>query len=242
MREELRHKVKSERRQLEEELARNATELDRARRERDAAEAARHAAAAEAEQIVSEFKDAHARKRMQEEAEMRFERERLETDARRLRVALEIAQREKQAALEQQRAIETEIADRQRTATNSDAAAVSDLLALQAQAHSLAEQIAANDRAQADTQAAAVTSAGDLAAHRIHEVQVRADLKREIDEWLSEQDTVENSDSQRGILANQRAHLDRIKLRAQAVRAAAKAHDQALINELSDKLKRGESD
>ena len=73
-------------------------------------------------------------------------------------------------------------------------------------------------------------------------MQVRADLKREIDEWLSEQDTVENSDSQRGILANQRAHLDRIKLRAQAVRAAAKAHDQALINELSDKLKRGERD
>ena len=242
LREELRHTVQTERRQLEQELARNAAELDRARREREAAAAARRAAAAEAEQIVAEFKDAHARKRMQEEAEMRFERERLEADARCLRLALELAQREKQAALQQQSVIELEIADRQRLAVGSDAADESDLCALQAQAQQLAEQIAASDRAQADTQAAAVASAGDLAAHRVHEERVRASLKSEIDEWLHEQDAAENSDSQRGILANQRAHLDRIKQRVQAVRAAAKAHDQALINELADKLKRGESE
>ena len=242
LREELRHTVQTERRQLEQELARNAAELDRARREREAAEAARRAAAAEAEQIVAEFKDAHARKRMQEEAEMRFERERLEADARCLRLALELAQREKQAALQQQSAIELEIADRQRLGVDSDTAGESDLRALQAQAQQLAEQIAASDRAQAEAQAAAVASAGDLAAHRVHEERVRASLKSEIDEWLHEQDAAENSDSQRGILANQRAHLDRIKQRAQAVRAAAKAHDQALINELADKLKRGESE
>ena len=242
LREELSHTVQTERRQLEQELARNAAELERARREREAAEAARRAAAAEAEQIVAEFKDAHARKRMQEEAEMRFERERLEADARCLRLALELAQREKQAALQEQRAIETEIADRQRTGVGNDGAGEPDLRALQTQAQYLAEQIAASDRAQADVQAAAVASAGDLAAHRVHEERVRACLKQEIDEWLHEQDTVDNSDSQRGILANQRAHLDRIKQRAQAVRAAAKAHDQALINELADKLKRGESE
>ena len=87
-----------------------------------------------------------------------------------------------------------------------------------------------------------MASAGDLAAHRVHEERVRADLKSELNEWLEEQNAVENSDAQRGILANQRAHLDRIKQRAQAVRAAAKAHDQALINELADKLRRGEGD
>ena len=240
LREELRHKVQTERQQLEQELARNAVELERARREREAAEAARRVAAAEAEKIVTEFKDAHARKRMQEEAEMRFERERLEADARCLRLALVLAQREKQAALEQHSAIETEIADRQRAGLDNDAVGASDLKVLHAQAQQLAEQIAASDRAQADAQAAAVASAGDLAAHRDHEERVRADLKQEIEEWLHEQDVAENTDTHRGILANQRAHLDRIKLRAQAVRAAAKAHDQALINELADKLKRGE--
>ncbi len=242
LREELRHKVQSERRQLEEELARNAAELERARREREAAEAARRAAAAEAEQIVAEFKDAHARKRMQEEAEMRFERERLEADSRRLRLALEIAQREKQAAVQQQHDIETEIADLKRVGDHDGRAADSDLRALEAQARHVAEQIAASERAQAEVQAAAVASAGDLAAHRVHEERVRANLKGELDEWLQEQDAAESSDKQRGILANQRAHLDRIKLRAQAVRAAAKAHDQALITELADKLRRGETD
>ena len=238
LREELRHKVQSERRQLEEELARNAAELERARREREAAEAARRAAGAEAEQIVAEFKDAHARKRMQEEAEMRFERERLETDARRLRLALELAQREKQAALQQQHSIETEIAEIKRVSADSGGAA--DLRELEAQAQHLAMQIAASDRAQANAQAAAVTSAGDLAAHRVHEERARAEFKDELEEWLREQDAVENSDAQRGILATQRAHLDRIKLRARAVRAAAQAHDQTLINELADKLRRGE--
>jgi hypothetical protein len=245
LREELRHKVQTERRQLEEELARNAAELERARREREAAEAARRAAAAEAEKIVSEFKDAHARKRMQEEAEMRFERERLEADARRLRLALELAQREKQAAVQQQREIESEIAELKRgpDSAGPDARAVdTNLHRLEEQARHVAAQIAASERAQADAQAAAVASAGDLAAHRVHEERVRADLKSELDEWLQEQQDNENSDLQRGILASQRAQLDRIKQRAQAVRAAAKAHDQALINELADKLRRGESD
>ena len=73
MRDELQHKVQSERTRLESELARNAAELERARQERAAAEAAREAAAAEAQQIVADFQEAHERKRMQEEAEMQVE-------------------------------------------------------------------------------------------------------------------------------------------------------------------------
>ena len=242
LREELQHEVQSERRKLEQELTRNAVELERARREREAAEAARQAAAVEAQQIIAEFKDAHARKRMQEEAEMRFERERLETDSRRLRLALELAQREKQAALDNQQRIRAELDElehaRKRGATHLDL----DIEALSVQARDVARQMEVSERASAEAQAAAVATAGDLAAHQVHEERARADLKLELDHWLHEQDASENTDAQRGILANQRAHLDRIKQSAQTVRAAAKAHDQALIKELAAKLRRGDGD
>ena len=92
-------------------------------------------------------------------------------------------------------------------------------------------------RRGADAQAAAVASAGDLAAHRVHEDQVRTQLKSELEEWVREQSDFENSDVQQSILANQKAHVERLKQRAAAARAAAKAHDRALIDELAERLR-----
>ncbi|MGR8920113.1 MAG: cyclic nucleotide-binding domain-containing protein [Gammaproteobacteria bacterium] len=242
LREELQHKVQTERSRLESELARNAAELERARQERAAAEAAREAAAAEAQQIVADFKEAHERRRMQEEAEMQVERERLEAESRRLRLALELAQREKQAALTHQQEIAQEIAAlKSDKAEAADTSAVqsmqADLEALQAEADMAAREVARTERARADAQAAAVASDGDLAAHKVHEEQARVDLETELNDWVREQAELENSDTQREILANQKAHLERIKQRAKSAREAAKAHDQSLIDELADQFR-----
>jgi CRP-like cAMP-binding protein len=242
LRVELDQKVESERSKLEQELARNAGELERARSERDAAEAARAAATDEAEQIVADFKAAHARKRMQEEAEMRVERERLGTEAKRLRLAFELAQHERNAAVEHQRQIEVEIdelRDQQRApAGQTD----TNLETLQAEADVAAEQVARAEQARAQVQAAAVASEGDLAAHKVHEQQARAGLKQELDDWISDQAELENSDVQRQVLANQKVHMARIMQRADAARKAAKAHDQSLINDLADHLQNPDFD
>ncbi|MEQ8231914.1 MAG: cyclic nucleotide-binding domain-containing protein [Gammaproteobacteria bacterium] len=237
LREELKDKVQSERRQLEEELARNATELARARHELVAAEAARKAAAEEAQQIVADVKAAHARRRMQEESEMQLERARLETEARRLRLALELAEREKAAAVAEQQRIGAEIATLRREGPDRGHDHDVDLRALEEQADEVARHLADTERARADAQAAAIASEGDLAAHRVHEEQVRGSLKDELDEWLREQSALEESDVQQSILANQKAHLERIRKRAAAAREAAKAHDQALIDELANRLR-----
>ena len=242
LREELKHKVQSERAQLEQELARNAAELGRARQELDAAEAARKAAAEEAQQIVADVKAAHARRRMQEESEMQLERARLEAEARRLRLALELAEREKAAALDEQERVRVEIAELRRNGAPSDHDLARDLQALEARADEAARHLADTERARADAQAAAVASAGDLAAHRVHEDQVRSSLKDELDEWLREQTELESSDVQQNILANQKAHLERIKHRAAAAREAAKAHNQALIDELAARLREPDED
>ncbi|MCB1745807.1 MAG: cyclic nucleotide-binding domain-containing protein [Gammaproteobacteria bacterium] len=233
LRDELKDKVQSERQALESELARNAAQLARAQQELRAAEAARRAAADEAQQIVADFKSAHARKRMQEEAEMQAERARLEGEANRLRLALELAQREKDIALAEQQRAEAELDDARSDGQRSGI----ELERLKAQADEAARQVAESEQARADAQAAAVASAGDLAAHRVHEDQVRTQLKSELEEWVREQSDFENSDVQQSILANQKAHVERLKQRAAAARAAAKAHDRALIDELAERLR-----
>lgn len=242
LREELKQKVHTERERLEQELARNAAELERARREREAAEAARVAAAEEADRIVAEYKEAHDRKRQQEEADMRVERERLNAEAEQLRLALEIAEREKASALENQARISEEIQALQASTAEDKASLEEDLRELEEQAREAAEHVAEVERSHADARAAAVASVGNLAAHEVHEQQVRSDLEDELNDWLREQEEAENSDVQQSILANQRAHIERIKKRAHQAREAAKAHDQALINELADKLKQRDAD
>ena len=47
----------------------------------------------------------------------------------------------------------------------------------------------------------------------------------------------DSDEVQQQILANQKAHLERIKMRAQQARKAAKQHDQSLIDELANQLK-----
>jgi len=90
--------------------------------------------------------------------------------------------------------------------------------------------------------ASSVASIGDLAVHKVRQQQVREDLRGELDDWLKEQSEIENSDAQRGILANQTAHIERIRKRAYAARDAAKAHDHDLVNEHAAKLRHGDED
>ena len=239
---ELKQNVRFERQKLEEELTRNATELERARHERDAAEAARVAAADEAQKIVAEFKDAHARKRLQEETDMRVERERLQAESKRLRLALELAQRENHVALDAQKQIEQEIEVLKASQIGDSTKVDTDLNALEDQARQAADHVAKVERTRADAQAASVASIGDLAVHKVRQQQVREDLRGELDDWLKEQSEIENSDAQRGILANQKAHIERIRKRAHAARDAAKAHDHDLVNELAAKLRQRDED
>ena len=226
LRAEMQHKVQSEREDLEQELARNAEEPARARHERDAADAARAAAADEAEKIVQEVQVGHEKRREQEEKEMKAARTRLEAESENLRLALHLAEREKQTALEQQHDIEHEFAAlRAAQGVSGFLELEADLTALEQQASAAKAHVEEVERAQADVEATAAAIASDLAAHKTHESETRAELEEELKDWLDEQETRESDDVQAGILANQRAHLDRIKKRAAEARQAVKAHD-----------------
>ncbi|MFT4560648.1 MAG: CRP-like cAMP-binding protein [Gammaproteobacteria bacterium] len=243
LRDEVQEKIVSERHKIEAEFARNAEELERARREKDAAEAARIAAAAEAERIIQEYKETHEVLRRREEEKLLAERQRLESDSAELRLALEESRREKEQALELQGQAEQQIAELEKTtAAGAEADRLAkDIAALEEEAKEARETAAAAEEAQRKVQAAADANREFIQQNQSEETESRDRFEDEIASWLTEQEAYESSDLQQQILANQKAHLERIKERAQSARSAAKQHDQSLIEELASRLQEDEA-
>ncbi|NNL99644.1 MAG: cyclic nucleotide-binding domain-containing protein [Gammaproteobacteria bacterium] len=246
LREEVQEKMQSERRKLEAEFARNAEELDRARREREAAEAARIAAAEEAERIVAEYRTSHSAVREQEEARLAAERARLEAEAKQIDQAREEAGSVREEALRMQREAEDQVKElmalrAQLTEQRKNDAAdqlVSELRAAEEDISTARANVEAAEAAQRAADAAHETNVENMERQVSEESSVKARFEQEIAEWITTQDVEENSAAQQQILANQREHLERIKRRAQAAREAAKNHDQSLIDELSQQLRK----
>jgi CRP-like cAMP-binding protein len=243
LRDEVQEKIVSERHKIEAEFARNAEELERARREKDAAEAARIAAAEEAERIIQEYKETHAVLRETEEQKLLAERERLERDSAELRQALEQSRIEKEEALALQRQTEDKIlALEQNVAAGKQSARVAKhIAALEEEAQEARETAEAAEEAQRKAEAAASANREFMEQNQNEENESRDRFEDEIAGWLEEQEAYESSDLQQQILANQKAHLERIKDRAQSAREAAKHHDQTLIEELANRFREDES-
>ena len=242
LRDEVQQRLASERHKIEAEFARNAEELERARREKESAEAARIAAAEEAEKIIQEYKQTHELLRQREHDKLREERERLQREAQALREELEESKREKEEALKLQRSAEAEISklsSQQNDELDAQQRA-EDIAALREEARLARETAEAAEEAQRKAQAAADANREFLQKNETEENESRNRFEEEISTWLQEQEELENSDLQQQILANQKAHLERIKKRAQSAREAAKKHDQSLIDELARRLREDE--
>ncbi len=240
LREELTEKVAAERTKVERELIRNAEELERACHARDAADAARSAVEEEALKVLSDFEQTHLLKREQLEDSMRVERERLEADAEHLRVSLETAQRQRDDAIAEQQRVENILRESQRQPQNHPVDADRDLSRLRDEAEDAAAIAAGAERKRAEIEAASAISDDQLATHTAREEQSRDGLQHELDDWISNQIEIENSDTQRQVLANQKEILERIKERAKHAKDKVKANDQSLINELAARLDRPE--
>ena len=242
---ETEQKIAEERRKLELEFARNAEELERAKNEREAAERAKQAAANEAERIVAEYRESYEKVRAQEEQRMRLERERLEHQARRLQSELEEARILREQALSAQAQAEQKqtnlniISEVTKLETGTIGEDIRDnIVAVEQQLADARQQLEDAEQAQKAANKAIKDHDVDIKRHHADEVAQRARFETEIQDWLHEQEAEQNTDAQRHLLANQRAHLERIKQRAQAAREAAKQHDQALVEELAARLKR----
>jgi CRP-like cAMP-binding protein len=243
LRDEIQSKVDGEQRRLEADFARNAEELKSAQREKAAAEAARVAASEEAERIIAECKQTHQQMREREAEKLRLGRERLESDAAQLRAALAEAQQSQEHAQATQQRLQVRLTElaaqsaRERAREDGRQAQIAaDVAAIEAEVSQARAQAAA-EAARQRVQASAAHNRQSLEQHRQEEAAAHNRFKHEIESWLHEQETTQASAQSKPMFASQQAHLERIKLRAQAARAAAEAHDQALIEELAARLR-----
>lgn len=157
------------------------------------------------------------------------DRHKIEAEFSRNAEELERARREKEDALAQQRAVEAQIktlAAEKSTGAEAEKLA-SDIAALEAEAREARDNAEAAEEAQRKAQAAADANREFMELHRHEESESRGRFEEEIAGWLQEQEAYETSELQQQILANQKAHLERIKERAQAARRAAKRHDKS---------------
>jgi len=113
----------------------------------------------------------------------------------------------------------------------------SDLEAVEEELSVARAQIAAAEADQQRMEEAAREHALHLEQHRHEEAESRNRFEQEIEAWLREQEAQQSLPSHTETLANQRAHLERVRKRAQQAREAAKAHDQALLEELASRLR-----
>ncbi len=165
---------------------------------------------------------------------------RLEADAEHLRVSLETAQRQRDDAIAEQQRVENILRESQRQPQNHPVDADRDLSRLRDEAEDAAAIAAGAERKRAEIEAASAISDDQLATHTAREEQSRDGLQHELDDWISNQIEIENSDTQRQVLANQKEILERIKERAKHAKDKVKANDQSLINELAARLDRPE--
>jgi CRP-like cAMP-binding protein len=242
LREEITLRVAEERRALESEFVKNAEALAAAERERQSAEVARAAATEEAERIIAEYKAAHERLHAEVQEQLRAERARLEAEAAQIQATLAEAHRAKaeaeaaKAAAEEQvaclRILESEVAVEE-TALKSQLQAGIASYRAEAERADLEIQSAtqAEARAEADSRANS-----ESIVRQINEEQVLlTTLQGDLESWLKEQETIDNSEGRLLARANQQAQMDRIRARANEVRRAVKEHDQQLLDELADR-------
>ncbi len=242
LRDEIKIKIDAERHQLETEFAHNARLLEQAQREREAAEAARQAAAEEADRIVAEYRVAHERWKTEEQARLAAERQHIERQARELEENLAAAVNARARAEAARLAAETHLqALKALSPDGADATAAtaqwrSEIRQAESDISEASKDVQVAREAEEIAAAAVEENQADLKRQQQAEEALRLEIQQDIDGWLKEQEDLENSETQRMILANQREMMERIKRSAEATRRAVEEHDQQLLDDLAKRL------
>jgi CRP-like cAMP-binding protein len=256
LRAQVQAEINQERQRLEAEFAKQAELLEQARKEKDSAQAAREAAAREAEQIISEYKSAHEKLRKQESEHIAFERAKLAEESQQLESELESARQEREEAEQARLAAEAEAVQlRESLAQKSEPAVESgedtaDLRARETKANDLRSEIEAIEAraAQAATRLREAQDAeqnvttqqrsNEVKLERTYETEdkLRGELQEDLDSWLKEQDSMQNSTISREKMHQQLTIAKRIKAKAEQAKHNQEQHDSSLLDEVATQL------
>lgn len=239
LREQLRVELARERGNFESAVARSNEELERARDERAAALAAKEAAAAEARQVIAEFKAQQQTLLAEQQAVFNAERERLREEAARIEKLRAETSRVRQEAAAVKAAAERELAAaRANRAATVTIEVDTEIIEIEQRASAAGRDL--EQALQAESAAAHAARQNEDELERTYDTasEVKDLLRRELDDWVDEQESVQESTLQREILSRQKEMVERIRARAAAAKAQANNHTKSLLDEIEDQLQR----
>ncbi len=240
LRAELKEEMAAERKKFEAEFARTTEELEQAREERAAAVTAKEAAAEEAQQMIAEFK-AEQKKILDEQHQaIEAEREKLHAEAERIETLQIETAKAREAAEAAQQAAEREL-EKARTEQAAAADGKVDTTIVEIEERAAAADLDLEQAIEAETVVATAAKNNEDELERTYDTgdEINNLLKRELTDWVDEQEKMQESTLQREVLSKQKEMVERIKARAAAAAADSVSHDKSLLDEIEEQLQSG---
>lgn len=238
LREKLEAELTAERNKLSAEFARTTEELEKARADRQAALDAKEAAAAEAQRMIEEFKARQQELADEQRAALEQEREKLRAEAERIEKLRADAQRAREEAEAAQAQAEAELAKARERQDGTPAETSDDLEIIEIEQRAAAADRDLEKARETEDAVARAAKDNEDELERTYDTatEINMLLQRELNEWVDEQDKMQESTLQREILSRQKEMVERIKARAAQAAAQQSDHDKSLLDEIAEQL------
>ena len=239
MRDKLQEEIDRERQVLEQEFTRSNEAIEKARAEQHAATLARQAAAEEAQRMIAEYKSEHDKKFAEQERRLAEKKKLIEQDSQRLEEELQKAAEAREEAENLKSKTEAQLA----AASEKQAVTDDEEAKLRREIETIEQR--AKEASAKLRQAIAVENEAE-SRQRQHEenlektynthAEMNILLQSELDEWVNEQEKLQESTAQKNAAAKQREIIERIKAQSVKAKQSSKQHDRALLDEIASQL------
>ena len=238
LRAKLTEELATERKNFEAEFARTTEELEQAREERAAAVAAKEAAAEEAKQMITEFKAEQKKILDEQQQAIESEREKLRAEAERIEKLQKETTKARKDAQAAQKAAERAL-EKARNEQASAPVSETDATIVKIEERAAAADLELEQAIEAESAVATAAKNNEDELDRTYDTadEISGLLKRELTDWVDEQEKMQESTLQREVLSKQKEMVERIKARAAAAAADAVTHDKSLLDEIEGQLK-----
>lgn len=239
MRDKLQAEIDRERQVLEREFTKSTEAIQKAEAERRAAIAAREAAAEEAQKMVLEYKAEHNRKFAEQEKKLAEKRLALEEDSKRLESEIAKATAARAEAEAFKRATESQLAaaaEKQAADDDEEAKLRREIAAIEQRAKEANLKLKAAIEVENAAESKQREHEENLEKTYSTHAEMNILLQNELDEWVNEQEKLQESTAQQNALANQRKIIERIKSQSVQAKQSTKQHDRALLDEIASQL------
>ncbi len=237
LRAQLQEELAQERRNFEAEFARTAEELEKVREEREAALAAQKAAAEEARSMIEEFKAQQEELLAEQYAAIKTEREKLQSEAARISKLQEETAKARYEAEAAKVATEREL-EKARAEQAAETSPEVDTTIIEIEERAVAADLELEQAIEAESVVATAAKGNEDELERTYDTanEINILLKKELTDWVDDQDQFQESTLQREVLSRQKEMVERIKARAAAAQAESINHDKSLLEEIEAKL------